>query len=206
MPATTIQDPLETIGPAIARHFPGWHPTIAGHHSHYLIQDTTPEPFDPFRSNALAIHLKHDRGRLVISGDWPVDHAHGRRIMTPSQIGEQSPTITCAIDRPPEKIAAEISRRFAQKYMDLHARCLERIAQDNAMEHAQLLVAGDFSAIMGEKGHDPKSTAVRFYGRDCYGHVAVNSGGDTATMELRGKVEILKAALTAAGLAGAFIR
>lgn len=57
--------------------------------------------------------------------------------------------------------------------------------------------------IMGDSDRRRPAHAS-WFADECYGHVDVNWGGETATLELRGNVEILKAALLAASKAGAF--
>jgi hypothetical protein len=193
-------DLLYEIGPAIAEHLPGWKYVFdEDFRAGYFIQGAKRKRGEL----AICLHVDHKK-RLNISGAWP--YAEGQPLTSPRDIYidgkyQESPSISVSMGRPPEKLAADILRRFIPEYLRLYNLCLERLQANELAEKQQFTVAQDFAKIMGDKTTNAHAS---WYGEDCYGHVDVNSGGDTATLELRGNVAILKAALVAAGKAGAF--
>jgi len=187
---------LSTIGPDIAKHLPGWrHVELEEYQTSYLVPDG-----QEWTRGGMSIHLQADtyHKRIHISGSWPYSD-HG--CTTPRDVGAESPSITVSLDKDPKKIAADIQRRFLPHYLDIYPKCVAKIEHDKAGEARQHTVAKEFAKIMGDQ---TKNAHASWYGKDCYGHVDVNWGGDSATLELRGNVAILRAALVAAGKAGAF--
>ncbi len=192
-----MNDTLKIIGPQIAANLTGWMFTFVDCNAQLV----------PIGKNWVrggkAIHLQVDhKKRIHVHGAWPYTKSNGCK--TPSDLyvdgkRQESPRITVALDKDPAKIAADIQRRFLATYLDLYAKCVEKIAQEGAGEARQLRVSKEFAKTVGTT---TENSAVHFYGERCYGHVNTNWNGDTGTMELRGDVAILKAALEAAVKAG----
>lgn len=202
-------DTLATIGPAIARNLPGWK-----YHYHVLQGDTwgqsmlLPIEAGTWHRGEMAIHLHADtyKKRINISGAYPFRSEGGEwSHCTPGDVyvdGKrlESPSISVGIGIDPKKIAADINRRFLTDYRDVYVQCVAHLDRNVTGRNAQMAMAQEFAKIMRDKTTNAHAS---WYGKDCYGHCDVNWGGDTATMELRGDVRILKAALEAAVKAGA---
>ncbi len=94
----------------VVKHLPGWKldPTKACWYS-YLTDGTGKE---------IHVNMTAKKGRFTISGGWPLDSDRQQHIPRDSM------TITIARDRPPEKIAAEIQRRFLPWYTAAYAEQL----------------------------------------------------------------------------------
>ena len=177
---------LATIGPAIAKHLPGWkYVHLEEYHAAYLIPENT-----TWKRYELAIHLSADtyKKRIHVSGCWPVG-------VTPRDIREESPSINVGLDRDPKRIAADIQRRFLPKYLDLYRKCAAQAQHNTESENSQKAVAQEFAKLAGTT---TDSGRVHFYRDDCYGDVEINWGGETASLVLRGDVAILKRAIKAA--------
>jgi hypothetical protein len=197
----TDRELLKDLGPKIAEHLPGWKYCFDDdYRGSYFI----PEDFAGKVRGAQSIHLGLDhKNRLHVSGSWP--YGRDNACVTPSDLyidgkRQESTSISCDSSRPPEKIAADILRRFLPSYLDLYAKCVQKSNEHCDGIDKQLAVTQEFAKIVK---YTTKNAHASWYGEDCYGHVDVNWGGDSATLELRGNVEILKAALLAAVKAGA---
>ena len=198
------RDEIRDLQKKIVKHMPGWKFwTSKEYDNSFLIPESADAAaFKPHRTNTPAIYtqLDHNR-RLCVSGCWPHSQTEGHACYSPRDVREESPSITCDAARPPEKLAADIARRFLPDYLRIHGLLVEHIAKHDAGTQRQMDVAQQFALIMGDQ---TKNAHASWFSDACYGHVDVNWGGDSATLELRGNVDILKAALIAAGKAGAF--
>ena len=109
--------------------------------------------------------------------------------------------ITVARNRPPEKIAAEIERRFLPWYTAAYAEELERAAQHDAARNRQHELTADLAAILGPDitpRIDGNPTHIYAKGLT----VEVHGNGDVS-IELRyTTVKIAKAVLRAVVKAG----
>ncbi len=197
------EDILNTIGPAIAKHLPGWR-YCQTDRGYFLIPSGVPgSNYSPWRNHCQGMWLNIDNGRLIVSGVWPHGPADsGWRAIGPSDAREGDPRITVSAGRSPEKIAADILRRFLPEYQRIYATLQTCLDKNVNGERRQYEVAAEFAAIMGDRQQRPAHAS--WFGKDCYGYVGVNHGGETGKLEIRGDIKILKAALIAAGKAGAF--
>ncbi len=198
-------DILRTLGPAVAKHLPDWHYCRTDRGDFLIPKGVPASTYSPWRNHCQGIGLDADNGRVIVHGHWPHGRADsGWRACGPSDIREESPTITVSARRPPEKIAAEITRRFLPEYQRIYVLLDQYLTAQVNGEQRQREVTAEFAEIMGDRPHKQRPAHASWFGEDCYGHVDINHGGETGTLELRGNVDILKAALIAAGKAGAF--
>ena len=184
-------DHLAAIGPEIAHYMPGWGYVCEedGWGSYLVPGNQKRQP------NDLAIHLGVDtyKKRINVSGSWP--KGQSPRDLWVDNKQQESPSISCGLDRDPKKIAADILRRFLPAYTEMYLKLAERAADQLTATGLQNAAAKEFAEIMGTTTNNDKASWFR---DECYGSVSVNWGGDTATLELRGNSNVLKAALVAA--------
>lgn len=83
-------------------------------------------------------------GQVHISGDWPKDgdQYRGPREWGVIPYGDTAPTINVSVSRGPEKVAADIARRFLAVYSPLWVRCCNQQAQNDAYR-AQVRALGE---------------------------------------------------------------
>ncbi len=77
-----------------------------------------------------------DRGKIRIHGSWPQQAEHGP-VVSPSQVGEDSPGIKATLSKGYEAIAKDIKRRFLPEYLRIWAKCQAKADQTNAYESKQ---------------------------------------------------------------------
>lgn len=77
-----------------------------------------------------SIHLRIHDGRLRVSPDWPMEEA-GNYTTVHSPREAKAQAITLAVDRPPEKLAADIRRRLLIPYAEEFAH--QRLQCDRAI-------------------------------------------------------------------------
>lgn len=186
-----MNDHLATIGPAIAKHLTGWrYVTEEPGWGHYLLCKPGKRQRGDF-----AIHLSVDtyKKRIRVSGNWPEGQSPCDLWIDNKR--QESPSIFVGLDRDPAKIAADMLRRFLPAYKELYQKLSERAAAQIVATNQRDTVAKEFAEIMGTTTNNARAS---WFHDDCYGHADINWGGDTATLELRGNVDILKAALVAA--------
>ena len=118
--------------------------------------------------------------------------------------------ITVARNRPPEKIAAEIQRRFLPWYLAEYAKQTERIAEYNAARDRQQGIAAELAALLGpdasrrlQSNRDRNQYPNRIYAKGIM--VDVHGSADVS-IELRYTsvkiaTAVLKAYVKAGGLA-----
>jgi len=142
-------------------------------------------------SRGIHVNATQAKGRLCISGMWPSDS--DRQQHRP----DKPLHITIARNRPPEKIAAEIERRFLPWYLAAYAEQLKRAEQRNASRNRQQDVTVELAALLGpEAGRRMQSNPNQIYAPGLT--VDVHGGGETASVELRYKsITVVKAVLRA---------
>ncbi len=111
----TDKQQLDAELTAILKHLPGWQldPAYANHTWCAVLRDGT--------GKGIHVNATQAKGRLYLSGMWP--STSDREACRPDKCQH----ITVARDRPPEKIAAEIERRFLPWYTAAYAEESERV-------------------------------------------------------------------------------
>ena len=90
------------------------------------------------------VNATQAKGRLCISGMWPADAAHQQ--CTP----DKPLHISIARNRPPEKIAADLQRRFLPWYAAAYAEQVEEAAKEDARRTRQQEVTVELAAYVWE--------------------------------------------------------
>jgi hypothetical protein len=175
---------------ALLTFLPGWQldPAYADHTWCAVLRDGT--------GKGIHVNSTQAKGRLYLSGIWPCDS--DRQQCTP----DKRLHITVARNRPPEKIAAEIARRFLPWYTAAYAEQAERAAKHNAARNRQQEVTVELAALLGDDATrrlQSKTNQVYAPGLT----VDVHGGGETASIELHYKsIKVVKAMLRALVKAG----
>ena len=175
---------------ALLPFLPGWQldPAYADHTWCAVLRDGT--------GKGIHVNSTQAKGRLYLSGIWPCDS--DRQQCTP----DKRLHITVARNRPPEKIAAEITRRFLPWYTAAYTEQTDRAARYNAARNRQQEVTVELAALLGDDATrrlQSKTNQVYAPGLT----VDVHGGGETASIELRYKsIKVVKAMLQALVKAG----
>jgi hypothetical protein len=170
---------------ALLPYLPGWQldPKYADHTWCAVLRDGA--------GKGIHVNATQAKGRFYLSGMWPCDS--DRQQCTP----DKPLHITVARNRPPEKIAAEITRRFLPWYTAAYAEQAERAARYNASRNRQQEVTVELAALLGD------GAARRMQGNpnQIYASgltVDVHGNGDSVSIELRYKsLKVAKAVLRA---------
>jgi hypothetical protein len=186
----TDKQQLDAELTALLSCLPGWKldPTYANHTwCAALIDDD---------GRGIHVNATQAKGRLYISGMWPwtSDHQQYRP--------DKCQHITIARNRPPEKIAAEIQRRFLPWYTAAYAEQAERVKQHNAARNRQQEVTVELAALLGpEASRRMQSNPNQIYAPGLT--VDVHGNGESASVQLRYKsIKAVKAVLKALVKAG----
>ena len=174
---------------ALLPFLPGWQldPAYADHTWCAVLRDGT--------GKGIHVNSTQAKGRLYLSGMWP--STSDREACRPDKCQH----ITVARDRPPEKIAAEIERRFLPWYTAAYAEESERVRRHNEARNRQHELTADLAAILGPD-ITPRSDGnpTRIYAKGLT--VEVHGNADVS-IELRyTTVKIAKAVLRAVVKAG----
>ena len=170
---------------AILAYLPGWQldPRYNDHCWCAALIDGT--------GRGVHVNTQQAKGRLYISGVWPIDNDHRQ------YIPDRCQHITIARDRPAEKIAAEIQRRFLPWYMAAYGEQAERVKQHKESQGRQQEVTAELAALLGPEA----TTRMQRNPNQIYAPgltVDVNGGGESVSVELRYKtVKVAKAMLRA---------
>jgi hypothetical protein len=174
----------------ILKHLPGWQldPKYDGHCWCAVLIDGT--------GRGIHVNATQAKGRLYLSGTWPQDSEH--RVHGP----DKSLHITVARNRPPEKIADEITRRFLPWYLAAYAEQTERVANCNAARNRQQEVTVELAALLGaDASRRLQSNPNQIYASGLT--VDVHGNGDSVSIQLRyTTVKVAKAVLRAIVKAG----
>lgn len=95
---------------------------------------------------ALAINTSHHDGRLSIRGDYA--ETEGVKAYNTLRSGETLPSITVAMDRPPEKQAADIVRRLVPDVIAMTDRVNARVAAEKAYREGREAVRDMLIAVL----------------------------------------------------------
>lgn len=174
----------------VLKHLDGWQldPKYADHTWCAVLIDGV--------GRGIHVSATQAKGRLYIGGMWPCD---GNR----QQHRPDKPLhITIARNRPPEKIAAEIERRFLPWYLATYAEQLKRAEQHNASRNRQQEVTVELAALLGLEGsRRMQSNPNQIYAPGLT--VDVHGNGESASIQLRYKsIKVAKAVLKAIVKAG----
>ena len=181
----TDKQQLDAELTALLPYLPGWKldPTYADHTWCAVLKD----------SNGRGIHVNmtQAKGRFYISGMWP--WTSDRQQYRPDKCQH----ITIARNRPPEKIAAEIQRRFLPWYTAAYAEQAERVKQHDASRNRQQEVTVELAAILGERAsRRMQSNPNQIYASGLT--VDIHGNGESVSIELRYKsLKVAKAVLRA---------
>ncbi len=177
----------------VLKHLAGWQldPTFAQHCWAAALIDGV--------GRGIHVNATQAKGRLSISGMWPSDS--DRQQHRP----DKPLHITVARNRPPEKIAAEIERRFLPWYLAAYAEQLKRAEQHDAARNRQQEVTVELAALLGpEASHRMQSNPNQIYASGLT--VDVHGNGESVSIEVRYKsVKVAKAVLKAIVKAGGLI-
>ena len=121
----------------VLKHLPGWQfdPRYNDHCWCAVLVDG--------EGRGIHVNATQAKGRLYLSGTWPCDSEN--RVHGP----DKHLHITVARNRPPEKIAAEIRRRFLPWYLAEYAKQAERVAKCNSARTHQQDLAVELAAVLG---------------------------------------------------------
>ena len=173
----------------VLKHLSGWQldPRYNNHCWCAVLIDGT--------GRGIHVNATQAKGRLYLSGCWPTDSEH--RVHGPNKHLH----ITIARNRPPEKIAAEIQRRFLPWYLATYAEATERVAKCNAARDQQHEITVELAALLGVDARSrTQSNPNRIHSSGLT--VEVHSNGEVS-IELRyTTVKVAKALLKALVKAG----
>ena len=181
----TERQQLDAELTALLPYLPGWKldPTYANHTWCAVLIDGT--------GRGIHVSITQAKGRFYISGTWPSDS--DRQQCTP----DKRLHITIARNRPPEKIAAEIARRFLPWYTAAYAEQTDRAAQHNAARNRQQEVTVELAALLGQgAARRLQSNPNQIYASGLT--VDVHGNGESVSIQLRyTTVKVAKAVLRA---------
>jgi len=153
----------------ILKHLPGWQldPKFDGHCWCAVLIDGT--------GRGIHVNATRSRGRLYLSGMWPT--TSNRDTCRPDKCEH----VTIARGRPPEKIAADIQRRFLPWYTAAYAEEAERVSRQEAARDRQSELATELAALLGT-GVRTGGSHNRIYASGLT--VEVQNGGESVNIEL----------------------
>jgi len=186
----TEKQQLDAELTAILKHLPEWQldPRYNDHCWCAVLTD----------GNGRGIHVNatQAKGRLYLSGCWPTDSEN--RVHGP----DKHLHITVARNRPPEKIATEIQRRFLPWYLAEYAKQTEHVKECNDRRDQQQELTANLAALLGpeasrrlQSNRDRNQTPNRIYANGIT--VDVHSNGDVSIEIRYTTVKIAKAVLKA---------
>ncbi len=173
---------------AILPYLPGWQldPAYAAHTWCAVLRDGT--------GRGIHVNATQAKGRFYLSGMWP--STSDRETCRPDKCQH----ITVARGRPPEKIAADIQRRFLPWYTAAYAEEAERVSRQEAARDRQSELATELAALLGT-GVRTGGSHNRIYASGLT--VEVQNGGESVNIELHyTTAKIAKAVLKAFAKAG----
>ena len=181
----TEKQQLDAELTAIFAHLPGWalDPKYAQHTWCAVLRDGT--------GKGIHVNATHVTGRLHIAGIWPFDgDGHECR-------PDQPLHISVARNRPPEKIAADLQRRFLSWYLAAYAEQEVKATRNNARRTRQQEATVELAALLGKEAtRQMQSNPSKVYTPGLT--VEVHDNGETASIELRYKsIKVVKAVLRA---------
>lgn len=182
----------------VLKHLPGWQldPKYNDHCWCAVLSD----------DNGRGIHVNatQAKGRFYLSGCWPHD-SEGRMHGPDKHLH-----ITVARNRPSEKIAAEITRRFLPWYLAEYTKQTERVAEYNAARDRQQGIAAELAALLGpdasrrlqsnrDRNHCPNRVYANGITIDVHGSADVSI--ELRYTNVKIATAVLKAYVKAGGLA-----
>ncbi len=181
----TEKQQLDAELAALLPYLPGWQldPKYADHTWCAVLIDGD--------GRGIHVNSTQAKGRFHISGMWP--WTSDRQQYRPDKCQH----ITIARNRPPEKIAAEIQRRFLPWYMAAYAEQTERVRRHNDGRNRQQEVTVELAAILGEEAtRRMQSNPNQIYASGLT--VDIHGNGESVSIELRYKsLKVAKAVLRA---------
>lgn len=127
------------IARGVVQHLPGW-----------AYQDNGSYVATLKRADGARLSLRLDRGRLSISGFYPID-------VRPHD--QPEPTITVAAERAPQAIAGEIKRRFLPEYDPLYAKALAAQERDRRNFLWEVATSERLAGLLGARYVTPTANA-----------------------------------------------
>ena len=191
----TEKQQLDAELTAILPYLPGWQldPAYARHTWCAVLRDGT--------GKGIHVNATQTKGRFRISGMWPFDAAQQQ------SIPDKPLHISIARDRPPEKIAADLQKRFLPWYTAAYAEQVERAAQQDASRTRQQDVTVELAAILGQDAARPSpSNPNTIYAHGLTIKVHRAGDGEAVCIDLSyASVKVAKAVLRAYVKAGGLI-
>ena len=180
---------------AILPYLPGWQldPKYARHTWCAMLRDGT--------GKGIHVNATQAKGRFCISGMWP--STSDREACRPDKCQHN----TVARDRPPEKIAADLQKRFLPWYTAAYAEQVERAAQQDASRTRQRQVTMELAAVLGQDAARPSpSNPNTIYAHGLTIKVHRAGDGEAVCIDLSyASVKVAKAVLRAYVKAGGLI-
>ena len=177
----TDRQQLDAQLTAILAHLPGWKldPKFASFMWCAGLIDGT--------GRGIHVNMVKAKGRFYLSGYWPADKS-GTQV-----IPDIRPAISISRDRPPEKIAADILRRFLPAYEAAYAQVLLQIEQAAKANSQREAIVKELAALMpgGELFANCVNVTVNF---DCTVRITIDYKS----------VKVAKAVIAALKKSGAF--
>ena len=137
----TVKKQLDAEMAAILEHLPGWQldPQYAEHWWCAAIKND--------EGMGLQLNVSKRTGRWTITGFWPYDNS-GKQWLP-----DRPKEISIDRDRQPEKIAADITRRFLPWYTDAFAEQVERARQADNHRRGQENLAKELMELLGNRAY-----------------------------------------------------
>jgi hypothetical protein len=170
----------------VLKHLPGWQldPKYGEHWWCSVLRDGT--------GRGIHVNATQAKGRFYISGFWPTDKENHQHVP------DKPEHITIARNRPPEKIAADIQRRFLPWYLAAYAEMMERVEQHNTSRNSQQEIAMELADLLGVTPR-LQCSPPQVYANG----VTIDVHGRDVSIEIRYKsVKVAKAVLNALIKAG----
>jgi len=142
---------IHKIAQAVAEHMPEWNydeeaSRLDGILAHYATL-AGPDEF--------GIRLRVIKGRISVGGVWP-SAIRDSTLITFNPPNDRRPSITCALDKKPERIARDILCRFVPDYQKVYAEqaekkreTLDRFAKEKAV--LKKLVEASGGTLRGDR-------------------------------------------------------
>jgi len=172
---------------AILPYLPGWEldPRYHAHTWCAALIDGT--------GKGIHVNATQAKGRFYISGMWPTDKKNHRHIPNKTEhIFHHG--LSIARNRPPEKIAADLQRRFLPWYTAAYAEQVKRVESHDTTQQRRQEVTLELAALLGKETQlqsDPSHIYVNALTVDIH-------GTDSVTIQLRyTSLKIAKAVLRA---------
>lgn len=170
-------DQVETLIRGIVQAIPGATLTL----------DADKKPHGFTQVGAIKVWFGYDSHahRLTVHASWPT---YNNATIGPWELNPrpEDPTITVSASKSPDTIAADISRRFMPRYLDVLSRCLEVFNKRRAYNERQQSLTANVQAALGYEPWGAKATSFdlppNLKDASAYGDVEIS--GDTVRVHV----------------------